>query len=48
METKLQKKLKEIGDEFRPRDYYIDLWGYELTKGGYIDYSEGAKVQGRG
>jgi hypothetical protein len=48
MEEKLQQKLAEIGDEFRPREYYIEKWGYNLTQGGYIDYSKGAPPQGPG
>lgn len=48
MEAKLQKELDKIGDEFRPREYYIEKWGYQLTQGGYIDYSKGAPPQGPG
>jgi arylsulfatase A-like enzyme len=48
MEAALQRELKNIGDEFRPRQYYIDKWGYKLTKGGFIDYSKGATPQGPG
>jgi len=48
MEAALQRELKKIGDEFMPRQYYIDKWGYKLTKGGFIDYSEGAEFQGPG
>lgn len=46
MEAVLQKELKKVGDEFMPRQYYIDKWGYKLNKSGYIDYSEGAEPQG--
>jgi len=42
----LLEKLKMIGDEFRPRGYYIDKWGYKLNKSGYIDYRAGAEPQG--
>ncbi len=48
MEARLQQELAKIGEEFRPREYYIEKWGYKLTEGGYIDYSEGAEVQGPG
>jgi len=48
METILQRELKKVGDEFRPRQYYIDKWGYKLTEWGYIDYSDGAEFQGPG
>ena len=46
MEATLQKELIKVGDEFLPRQYYIDKWGYKLTKGGYIDYSKNAPFQG--
>ena len=48
LELILQQELKKVGDEFMPRQYYIDKWGYKLTKGGYIDYSEDAEFQGPG
>jgi arylsulfatase A-like enzyme len=48
LEGMLNRKLEAAGDEFRPRQYYIDKWGYRLTEGGYIDYSEGAEFQGPG
>lgn len=46
MEAILQRELKKVGDSFMPRQYYIDKWGYKLAKGGEIDYSEHAEVQG--
>jgi arylsulfatase A-like enzyme len=46
LEQQLQQELKKIGDEFMPRAYYLDKWDYKLTKGGYIDYAEGAPFQG--
>jgi arylsulfatase A-like enzyme len=46
MEEKLQKKLEEAGDSFRPREYYIEKWGYTLHNGLNIDISEGAEFQG--
>ncbi|XOV92421.1 MAG: sulfatase [Bacteroidota bacterium] len=46
MESILQRELSDAGDEFRPRQYYIDKWNYRLNKGGHIDYSEGAPPQG--
>jgi arylsulfatase A-like enzyme len=48
LELVLQGELKKVGDEFMPRQYYIDKWGYKLTEGGYIDYSEDADFQGPG
>lgn len=38
MESALQAELKKIGDDFKPRDYYINKWGYKVNKYGYIDY----------
>jgi arylsulfatase A-like enzyme len=45
MEVALQKELKKAGDDFKPRQFYIDKWGYTL-KNGAIDYAEHAQVQG--
>ena len=38
LETKLQAKLKETGDEFLPKEHYIKEWGYKVNKGGAIGY----------
>ncbi len=38
LETQLMSVLKDNDDEFNPADYYINLWGYSITKGGYIPY----------
>jgi len=46
MELALKTELKKTGDEFMPRQYYIDKWGYKITKDGSIDYSENAMPQG--
>ena len=48
LELILQQELKKVGDKFMPRQYYIDKWGYKLTEGGHIDYSEDAEFQGPG
>ena len=48
LELVLQEELTKVGDEFMPRQYYIDKWGYNLTDRGHIDYSEGAEFQGPG
>ena len=48
LEAQLQQELMKVGDEFKPRQYYIDKWNYTLTKGGYIDYSKNAAFQGPG
>jgi arylsulfatase A-like enzyme len=42
MELKLQSELKKIGDEFKPRQYYLDKWNYKVSKGGHIPYSHDA------
>ena len=46
MEQTLKNELLKVGDQFMPRQYYIDKWRYKLTEGGFIDYSEGAEFQG--
>ena len=48
MEAILQRELKKARDNFMPRQYYIEKWGYKLAKGGEIDYSEHAEFQGPG
>lgn len=45
MEARLQAELKRIGDEFHPRQYYLDKWGYKIAKQGSISYAPNAKVQ---
>ena len=56
LESMLQRELKKVEDPFRPRQYYIDKWGYRLGEGGHIPYyfeedlssgdSRGIKFQG--
>ncbi|MBS0010148.1 MAG: sulfatase [Bacteroidales bacterium] len=46
LDSKLSEKLNMIGDEFKPRKYYIEKWGYKLNKWGYIDYGPDAEPQG--
>ncbi|WP_405290919.1 sulfatase [Algibacter sp. Ld11] len=31
LDTKLHTKLKKIGDQIRPRDYYLKKWNYKLS-----------------
>jgi hypothetical protein len=38
MESSLRQELKKIGDDFKPREYYLAKWGYKVNKNGYIDY----------
>ena len=32
LDFKLRKELKKIGDEVRPRDYYLKKWGYTFDE----------------
>lgn len=48
LDSILQKELEKIGDEFMPREYYIDKWGYKLNKWGHIDYTGDFEFQGPG
>jgi hypothetical protein len=45
----LRRELSEIGEvDFKPKDYYIDRWGFEIEKNNinYWSFYEGeAKVQ---
>jgi arylsulfatase A-like enzyme len=34
----LQQELQKVGDEFMPRQYYIDKWNYKLNEYGHIPY----------
>ena len=45
LEVQLQAELKKIGDEFRPRKYYLDKWGYTIARHGSIAYEPGSPVQ---
>jgi arylsulfatase A-like enzyme len=38
LESELRQELEKIGDEFMPRQYYIDKWNYELNDAGHIPY----------
>lgn len=44
LELKLQEELNKIGDDFRPRQYYLDKWNYKVNKGGAIPYSHEASA----
>ncbi len=44
LDAQLLAALKRIGDEFRPRQYYLDKWGYDVGPHGSISYAPGAKV----
>jgi arylsulfatase A-like enzyme len=45
LDARLQAELKKIGDEFKPRQYYLDKWGYTIAKHGSINYGPGAPIQ---
>jgi len=38
MSLLLQRELEKAGDEFMPRQYYIDKWDYRLNEYGHIPY----------
>jgi arylsulfatase A-like enzyme len=38
MSLLLQRELEKAGDEFMPRQYYIDRWNYQLNEFGHIPY----------
>ena len=38
LDKQLMSVLKKNGDEFKSGAYYINEWGYTVTKGGYIPY----------
>ena len=46
LDEKLITGLKKIGDEFKPRGFYLDKWGYKVDEGGQIPYDGNAEVQG--
>jgi len=38
LDGELQASLKKIGDEFKPREYYLDKWGYQIAQHGSVPY----------
>ena len=48
MEDALRMELRRIGDDFLPRQSYIERWGYRVDAGGAISYEPGAPPQGPG
>ena len=38
MRLSLERELEKAGDEFMPRQYYIDKWNYRLNEYGHIPY----------
>jgi len=47
-DTALRGELRRIGDDFRPRRFYLDKWRYQVDEAGSISYEAGAPVQGPG
>lgn len=45
LDTQLQAGLRNIGDDFQPRQYYLDKWGYTVAQHGSISYGPNAKMQ---
>ena len=45
LDGELQANLKKIGDEFRPKEYYLDKWGYKVAEHGSISYTEAGSPQ---
>ena len=39
LERLLTRQLAKIDDPFREKQYYLDKWGYEVTKQGHVPYS---------
>lgn len=45
LDAQLQAQMKKIGDELRPRRFYIDQWGYDVSAQGSIPYGPGTRMQ---
>lgn len=45
MDQRLQATLKAAHDDFRPADYYVKKFGYQIRPGGSAPYAPGSKVQ---
>jgi arylsulfatase A-like enzyme len=45
LNAQLQAALKRIGDPFRPAQYYVDLWGYDVRPNQSIPLKPGTKMQ---
>ena len=41
LDDDLHVQLKKIGDEFKPRQYYLEKWGYRIAPHGSISYQPG-------
>ncbi len=45
LDARLNTALKQAGDTFRPRQYYLDKWGYTVAPQDSISYAPNARVQ---
>jgi len=45
LDRRLSEELARIGDGFRPRQHYLDRFGYEIAAHGSISYAAGARPQ---
>ena len=45
LDADLQLQLKKIGDDFKPKEYYNDKWGYKIAPHGSISYAKDASPQ---
>ncbi len=50
LDGKLQAELTKIGDAFKPREFYLEKWGYRIDPygDGSVSYKPGSPVQGPG
>ncbi len=39
LDHELKRRLQRIDDYFRPKEYYLEKWGYEVDKVGNVPYS---------
>ena len=47
LEDLLQDKLRQTGDEFHPKEHYLEEWGYAVDSGGAIPYFYEGDTPGR-
>jgi arylsulfatase A-like enzyme len=45
LDQRLREALKGIHDDFHPRAFYVEKFGYVLARHGSVSYAPGAKVQ---
>ncbi len=47
LESMLQSGLRQTGDEFRTKQYYLKEWGYKVDRGGAVPYFSQHSKRGR-